>query len=66
MSDVLLAARDVTRSYDVRGHAVLALRPTSLTVRESDVLVVTGPSGTGKSTTLKTTRTTRKIIRIRQ
>jgi len=50
MSDVLLAARDVTRSYDVRGHAVLALRPTSLTVRESDVLVVTGPSGTGKST----------------
>jgi ABC-type lipoprotein export system ATPase subunit len=50
MSDVLLAASDVTRSYDVRGRAVLALRPTSLTVRPGDVLVVTGPSGTGKST----------------
>ena len=50
MGDILLAARDVSRSYDVRGHAVLALRPTSLTVRPGDVLVVTGPSGTGKST----------------
>ena len=29
---------------------MLALRPTSLTVRAADVLVVTGPSGTGKST----------------
>ena len=42
--------RDVSRSYDVRGHAVLALRPTSLTVHAADVLAVTGPSGTGKST----------------
>jgi putative ABC transport system ATP-binding protein len=50
MSDVLLLARDVTRSFDVRGHAVLALRATSLTVHEGDVLAVTGPSGTGKST----------------
>jgi putative ABC transport system ATP-binding protein len=50
MSDVLLAACDVSRSYDVRGHAVLALRPTSLTARPGDVLAVTGPSGTGKST----------------
>ena len=50
MSEALLAATDVTRSYDVRGHAVLALRPTSLTVHAADVLAVTGPSGTGKST----------------
>jgi putative ABC transport system ATP-binding protein len=50
MSDALLVARDVSRSFDVRGHAVLALRPTSLTVHEGDVLAVTGPSGTGKST----------------
>jgi len=50
MGDILLAARDVSRSYDVRGHAVLALRPTSLTVRPGAVLAVTGPSGTGKST----------------
>jgi ABC-type lipoprotein export system ATPase subunit len=50
MSEPLLVATDVTRSYDVRGHAVLALRPTSLTVQAADVLAVTGPSGTGKST----------------
>ena len=50
MSEPLLVATDVSRSYDVRGEAVLALRPTSLTVRAGDVLAVTGPSGTGKST----------------
>lgn len=46
----LIVARDVSRSYDVRGQAVEALRPTSLTVHAEDVVVVTGPSGTGKST----------------
>jgi ABC-type lipoprotein export system ATPase subunit len=50
MVDALLAATDVSRSYDVRGQAVLALRPTSLSVHAADVLAVTGPSGTGKST----------------
>jgi len=50
VAEVLLAAHAVTRSYDVRGQAVVALRPTSLTVRAGDVLAVTGPSGTGKST----------------
>ena len=50
MSELLLVAHDVTRSYAVRGQAVLALRPTSLVVRPGDVLAVTGPSGTGKST----------------
>jgi len=50
MAEPLLVTRDVTRSYDVRGHAVLALRATSLEVHLGDVLVVTGPSGTGKST----------------
>jgi putative ABC transport system ATP-binding protein len=50
LAEPLLVARDISRSYDVRGHAVLALRPTSLTVHAADVLVVTGPSGTGKST----------------
>ena len=50
MSEPLLVATDVSRSYDVRGHDVLALRPTSLTVHAADVWAVTGPSGTGKST----------------
>jgi putative ABC transport system ATP-binding protein len=43
-------ATEVSRSYDVRGHDVLALRPTSLSVHSGSVLAVTGPSGTGKST----------------
>ena len=46
----LLVATEVSRSYDVRGRAVQALRPVSLTVRAGAVLAVTGPSGTGKST----------------
>ena len=50
MAEPLIVATDVSRSYDVRGHAVMALRPTSLTVHAADVLAVTGPSGTGKST----------------
>ncbi len=50
MAEPLLVAHEVSRSYDVRGRAVLALRPTSLEVHAGDVLVVTGPSGTGKST----------------
>ena len=50
MAEPLLVAADVTRSYAVRGHDVLALRPVSLEVHAGDVLAVTGPSGTGKST----------------
>lgn len=50
MAEPLIVATDVSRSYDVRGHAVMALRPTSLNVHAADVLAVTGPSGTGKST----------------
>jgi putative ABC transport system ATP-binding protein len=50
MAEELLVATEVARAYDVRGHDVLALRPTSLSVHPGDVLAVTGPSGTGKST----------------
>jgi putative ABC transport system ATP-binding protein len=50
MAEPLLVARELTRSYAVRGHEVLALRAVSLVVDAGDVLAVTGPSGTGKST----------------
>ena len=46
MSEPLLRAREVSRSFG----DVTALRPTSLEVRAGDLLAVTGPSGTGKST----------------
>ena len=49
MSELLIAT-DVSRSFDVHGRAVQGLRPVSVSVRAGDVLAVTGPSGTGKST----------------
>ncbi len=50
MGELLLAAREASRSFVVRGHDVLALRPATLEAYAGDVLAVTGPSGTGKST----------------
>ena len=44
----LLAAHDVSRSYEVRGHDVQALRPTSLTVWPGDVVAVWGCGGVGQ------------------
>ena len=46
MSEPLLRAREVGRAFG----EVTALRPTSLEVHAGDLLAVTGPSGTGKST----------------
>jgi putative ABC transport system ATP-binding protein len=42
--------RDVTRSYQLDGVAVQALRGVSLTIERGDYLAVVGPSGSGKST----------------
>lgn len=46
----LLVAHEVARHHLLRGREVVALRPVSLQVDEGDVVAVTGPSGTGKST----------------
>jgi putative ABC transport system ATP-binding protein len=45
-----LEAVDVTRSYDLGGARVDALRGVSVQVAEGDYAAVVGPSGSGKST----------------
>jgi putative ABC transport system ATP-binding protein len=45
-----VAVREVTRSYDLDGVTVPALRGVSLTVEPGDYVAVVGPSGSGKST----------------
>ena len=52
MSEIVVAARDLTRDYRTGGTRVRALRSVSIDVPRGDFLAVTGPSGSGKSTLL--------------
>ncbi|MBB5871458.1 putative ABC transport system ATP-binding protein [Allocatelliglobosispora scoriae] len=45
-----IEAVDVTRSYQLDGVTVEALRGVSLTIPRADYLAIIGPSGSGKST----------------
>jgi putative ABC transport system ATP-binding protein len=45
-----VAARDVTRMYQLDGVGVPALRGVSLTIPAGDYAAIVGPSGSGKST----------------
>ena len=50
MSTPALEAVDVTRSYQLDGVGVDALRGVTMTVEQGDYVAVVGPSGSGKST----------------
>ena len=52
MSDIVVAARDLTRDYRMGRTRVRALRSVSIVVPQGDFVAVTGPSGSGKSTLL--------------
>ena len=52
MSEIVVAARNVTRDYRSGRSRVRALRGVSISVPRGDFLAVTGPSGSGKSTLL--------------
>jgi putative ABC transport system ATP-binding protein len=50
VSDLAVAAYDVTRTYELDGVSVHALRGVTLEVRHGDYLSIVGRSGSGKST----------------
>ncbi|GGQ62614.1 ABC transporter ATP-binding protein [Couchioplanes azureus] len=50
MSPPAVVATGVTRTYELDGVSVPALRGVSLTVQEGDYLAIVGASGSGKST----------------
>ena len=51
---LLLSARDVTVSFNLRGSHLTAIRGASLDVYEGETLAIVGESGSGKSVFTKT------------
>jgi len=49
-ANLLIAMRDIWKTYDMGAEKVHALHGVSFDVRRGDYLAITGPSGSGKST----------------
>lgn len=52
MSEFVLRAEDIHKTYTTPGEDLWVLRGINLTVRSSNLIFITGPSGSGKSTLL--------------
>ncbi len=52
MSEIMVEAKDLTKTYKIGKVEVKALRGVNLTVRKGDMIAIMGPSGCGKTTLL--------------
>ncbi len=52
MTEPVLYAQDLTKTYSMNGATVHALRQVNLTIEPSEFVAIIGPSGCGKSTLL--------------
>jgi len=51
-SDILVSAKDLTKTYSVGKVEAQALRGVTLDIRQGDFMAIVGPSGSGKTTLL--------------